>query len=372
MHQERHALPSIGSGTTRELVSLRYGAGKSGKKVYIQASLHADEVPAMLVAHHLRGKLAESEARGEIDGEIVLLPIANPIGLAQTVLGHPFGRFDLTTGINFNRGYTNLVPELKQALAGKLGADAAANTGLIRAEAVRLLSTTAPRLEADALKQLLQRLAIDADIVLDLHCDHEGVAHVYAGTHMEAAVAPLASLLGAGALLLAHDSGDEPFDESCGRHWPELAAHFGPATPVPHACLSVTIELRGERDVTHALAEKDAQAIVDFLAHAGHVGRAPPALPPMACTATPLQGVERVKAPHPGVLAWRCAPGTVVRAGEHLADLVEPLGGTVTPLAATIDGTFFARAARRYAYGGMEVARIAGAKPLRSGKLLGL
>src|SRR5512140_147726 len=330
MLEQRHSLPAIGSGTARELVSLHYGARKTGKKVHVQASLHADEVPAMLVAYHLRQKLAAVEARGEIDGEIVLLPIANPIGLAQTVLGHAFGRFDLTTGTNFNRGYKNLVPELKEALAGKLDADPEANTKRIRAEAVRLLSVAEPRLEGDALKQLLQRLAIDADIVLDLHCDHEGVPHVYAGTHMAEAAEPLARLLGAGALLLAHDSGDDPFDESCGRPWPELAAHFGAATPVPNACLSVTVELRGERDVSHALAERDAQAIVSFLAHAGHVSVPPPALPPPSCTATPLQGVERVKAPHPGLLAWRCDPGAKVRAGQPLADLVEPLAGTVT------------------------------------------
>ncbi len=372
MQEERHSLPSIGSGTTRELVSLHYGARETRAKVYIQASLHADEVPAMLVAYHLRATLAAAEARGEIAGEIVLVPVANPIGLAQTVFGHALGRFDLTTGTNFNRGYKNLVPELKESLADKLGPGAAENERTIRAEAVRLLSVPEPRLEGDALKLLLQRLAIDADVVLDLHCDHEGLPHVYAGTHMAAAAAPLARLLGAGALLVAHESGDDPFDESCGRLWPELAEHFGAATPVPLACLSVTVELRGERDVSHALARADAQAIAGFLAHRGHVKGPPPDLPPPRCTATPLQGVERVKAPHPGVLAWRCEPGTKVRPGDELVDVIEPLGGTVTTLAATTEGMFFARAARRYAHGGMEVARIAGAKPLRTGKLLGL
>jgi len=372
MQKERHSLPSIGSGTTRELVSLRYGTRTTGKKVHIQASLHADEVPAMLVAYHLREALADAEARGEIEGEIVLVPVANPIGLSQTLLGHALGRFDLTTGTNFNRGYKNLVPELKESLAGKLGASPAENTRRIRKEAVRLLSVPEPRLEGDALKLLLQRLAIDADIVLDLHCDHEGAPHVYAGTHMLGAVEPLARLIGAGVVLVAHESGDDPFDESCGRPWPELAAHFGATTPVPNACLSVTIELRGERDVSHALARADAQAILGFLAHAGHLQRPPPELPPPRCTATPLQGVERVKAPHPGVLAWRCEPGTKVRPGDVLVDVIEPLGGTVTTLTASTVGTFFARAARRYAHGGMEVARIAGVTPLRTGKLLGL
>ncbi len=372
MHAELHSLPSIAAGTTRELVSLHYGARTTDAKAYLQASLHADEVPAMLVAHHLRAVLAAAEARGEIEGEIVLVPVANPIGLAQTVLGHALGRFDLTTGTNFNRGYKNLVPELKEALAGKLGPSAGENKATIRREAVRLLSSPEPRLEGDALKLLLQRLAMDADLVLDLHCDHEGLPHLYAGTHMAAEAEPLARLLGAGALLLAHESGDDPFDESCGRPWPELAEHFGAATPVPIACMSVTIELRGERDVSHALARADSQAIAGFLAHRGHLKAPPPDLPPPRCTATPLQGVERVKAPHPGVLAWRCEPGTKVRPGDELVDVIEPLGGTMTTVAATTAGTFFARAARRYAHGGMEVARIAGEKPLRTGKLLGL
>ena len=37
----------------------------------------------MLVAHHLRARLAALEAAGRIVGEIVLVPVANPIGLAQ-------------------------------------------------------------------------------------------------------------------------------------------------------------------------------------------------------------------------------------------------------------------------------------------------
>ena len=103
-----------------------------------------------------------------------------------------------------------------------------------------------PATDAEALKKILLSMAIDADIVLDLHCDNEAVrAHLYrhpAGRRG----APLAALMGAHAVLLALQAGGEPFDEACSRLWWDLAAHFGPAFPIPPACVATTVELRGE------------------------------------------------------------------------------------------------------------------------------
>ena len=65
----------------------------------IQAALHADEVPALLVAQALRTQLTALEAQGAVLGEVVLVPYANPIGLAQQLLGQHEGRFDLRDGL---------------------------------------------------------------------------------------------------------------------------------------------------------------------------------------------------------------------------------------------------------------------------------
>ena len=89
MQVHKHLLLSPAPGTQRELVSLHYGRPGSGPKVYIQASLHADELPGMLTAHHLRQQLDRLEAEGRIQGEIVLVPMANPIGLSQWLAGNP-------------------------------------------------------------------------------------------------------------------------------------------------------------------------------------------------------------------------------------------------------------------------------------------
>ena len=83
-----HTLLSATPGTSHQLLSLHYGQPGAGPKVMIQASLHADEVPGMLVAHHLRQRLDALQAQGRVRGEVVLVPAANPVGQG---LGHFFG-----------------------------------------------------------------------------------------------------------------------------------------------------------------------------------------------------------------------------------------------------------------------------------------
>mgnify|MGYP003349336075 FL=1 len=85
-------------GSDHWLTVLRFGTPGAGPKAYIQASLHADEVPGMLVGWHLRRLLEAAEAEGRIAGEVVLVPAANPLGLGQWVLRGHQGRFELASG----------------------------------------------------------------------------------------------------------------------------------------------------------------------------------------------------------------------------------------------------------------------------------
>ncbi|WP_317203758.1 M14 family metallopeptidase [Janthinobacterium sp.] len=369
--QARHQPISTPHGSAAyTLSSFHFGAKGEGKKVYIQAALHADEVPGMLVAQFLRRELLALEAAGKLRGEVILVPAANPIGLAQAIHGAPFGRFDLSTGVNFNRAYKHVATDLKQSLAGQLGGDAAANVATIRRHALASVAEWRPATDADALKKILLGLAIDADIVLDLHCDNEAALHIYAGTPLAEAVAPLAAIMGARAVLLALEAGGEPFDEACSRLWWDLAAHFGAAFPIPPACLSTTVELRGEMDVGYELARRDAAGLLRFLAHAGVIDAEAAPLPPAQCAATPLEGVEPILAPHAGVLVFLAELGQHVEAGATLAELTDPVSGECTPLRTTVAGVFFARTAHRHVLRGMSVGKIAGAAAYRSGSLL--
>jgi len=371
-----HPLSSAHAPAAYALTSFHFGTPGRGKKVYIQGSLHADEVPGMLVAQFLRTELAALEAAGKINGEIILVPAANPIGLAQAIHGAAFGRFDLTTGVNFNRAYKHVANDLKQSLEGKLGQDAAANVALIREHARASIADWTPATDAETLKKTLMTLAIDADIVLDLHCDNEAVLHIYAGTPLAEAITPLSAIMGSHATLLAYEAGGEPFDEACSRLWWDLDKHFAHQFPIPPACLSTTVELRGEQEVSYALARKDAAGLLQFLTLNGVLGdaaaqaAAAAAVPAPLCEATPLEGVEPLYAPHAGILVYTRELGTRVTAGEAVADLIDPVSGEVTVLRATVDGVFFARSAHRHVIRGMNVGKVAGAKAYREGDLL--
>ena len=370
MHIQTHPIATEPGLASYQLTTYHYGSPGSGKKAYIQAGLHADEVPAMLVAQFLRRALERFETEGRIRGEIVLVPAANPVGLSQVVQGTPFGRFDLGTGVNFNRAFPHVAQELKASLAGRLGPDAAANVALIRTQARAAVARWAPQDHTEVLKKTLLSMAIDADIVLDLHCDNEGLMHVYAGTPLAAKAGQLAALLGARALLLSSASGGAPFDEACSRLWWDLAEHFGPGTPVPPACAAVTVELRGEMDVRYELAEQDAQALLQFLAREGMLDEPLLELPAPLCDPTPLAGVEPLHALQSGVLVFLKALGERVAAGEAVADIVNPVSGGTATLRASTSGLLFASTAHRHLLRGMQVCKIAGAAPLRSGSLL--
>ena len=353
-----------------QLATFHYGAPGTGKKVYIQAALHADEVPGMLVSQFLRKKFDALDAAGKIRGEIILVPAANPLGLSQAIIGAPFGRFDLSTGTNFTRAYKHVAKDLKASLEGRLSGDAEHNVALIREHARASVAAWEPATDAEVLKKTLLGMAIDADIVLDLHCDNEAVMHIYAGTPLAEAAAPLSAYMGAHALLLALEAGEEPFDEACSRLWWDLAEHFGPALPIPMACLSTTVELRGEMDVNYDYARRDARGLLNFLAHSGVLDMAADPMPAPLCQATPLEGVEPIAAPHAGVLVFLKDLGERVAAGEAIADLIDPVSGAVTTLKTSVAGVFFARTAHRHLLRGMQVGKIAGPVAFRAGKLL--
>lgn len=357
-------------GTEQTLAVRRFGQPGARPKVYVQAGLHADEPPGMLVAHHMMGLLQAEADAGRMVGEIVVVPMANPIGLSQRLMGGLLGRFDLADGTNFNRGYPALADGVAGAVADRLTGDAAGNAALIRAALLDANAVSDATTPAEHLKRLLLGLALDADLVLDLHCENEGAVHLYTLTPLADQVGPLAALLGARALLLASESGGHPFDEACSGPWLDLQTRF-PGYPIPPACCAVTVELRGEADVSHALAAADADALLAATVLAGAIDGPAPALPSARCAPTNLSDAEFLVAPMPGVLVLHRAVGDDIAPGDLVAEVIDPASGTVSPLRARFAGVLFAQESARFVAAGRSVAKIAGTEARRTGRLLG-
>lgn len=375
MQRTDHSLLSPSLGCQKTLTSFRFGTPGARPKVYIQASLHAEELPGMLAAHHLRPLLEAAEAAGTLQGEVIVVPVANPIGLAQRVDHKPMGRFELDSSENFNRHYPDFAKLLTPAVLDAMGEDAATNVALVRQAIGNYLRHWQPTTELASLRRQLLTLSHDADFVLDLHCDCEGVVHFYTDEVCWAQMAPLAHLLGSRAILLAMGAGGAAFDECLSAVWWQLSeslAQTGQAKPLPQSCYSVTIELRGELDVSHALAHTDAHAIYAFLQLQSVIAcDSPPPLPAPLCDPTPLAGSETLKAPAPGVIVFAAQPGQMMKTGDLVAEVIDPINHLTHRVLAGVDGVLYARIRDRYITAGGELAKIAGATPFRTGLLLG-
>ena len=374
MQRTDHPLLSPSLGSHKTLTSFHFGRPGAAPKVYMQASLHADELPAMLVVHHLMGLLRSAEAAGQLQGQVVLVPVANPIGLAQRLDHKAMGRFELGSSENFNRQFPDLTAAVAPMVASTLGNDPLANVALVRQAMGQHLQAQRPSTELQSLRLALLQLAHDADHVLDLHCDCEAVMHLYTEDGCWPALAPLAQLLGSQAVLLAQGSGGRSFDECLSGPWwqlPDILGLSDADTPLPQACCSATVELRGEGDVSHALAAADARALLGFLQHVQVVAGSVPALPAARCEPTPLAGSQTLRAAQAGLVVFAAQPGDRLRQGELVAEVIDPVAQHTERVLAGVDGVLYARIRERYVTAGGELGKIAGATPFRTGPLLG-
>jgi predicted deacylase len=307
-----------------------------------------------------------------VRGEIVVVPVANPIGLNQHMHSHLAGRFESNSGQNFNRNFYDLAGLVQPVIEGRLTGDIDRNRQAIRQAMREGLDAQTPKNELESQRLALQKLSYDADVVLDLHCDWEAAMHIYTNPDIWPEVEPLARYLDSKASLLAVDSVGNPFDEIHSFIWSDLRSRYGQRFPIPNGSVSVTIELRGQRDVSHELAERDAQAIVEYLTHRGVIEGTAAEQPPLEFAATPLAGNEPLFAPVSGVVVFRpeAQVGAWVDAGTEIADIVDPLTDQVVTVKNTVAGVLYARHSARFATAGLEVARVAGAKAYRTGALL--
>ncbi|ADZ91140.1 succinylglutamate desuccinylase/aspartoacylase family protein [Marinomonas mediterranea] len=375
-----HTLPSATPGTQRAIKVHHFGERGARPKVYLQAGLHADEWPGFLVLNELLKKLKQVDEEGLIKGEIVVVPVANPIGLSQNFHCYIPGRFAFSEGGgNFNRNWPQLGESVEKRVRSTISQDQEENIRLVRAAIKDELIQLGEQTELQGLKKTLLALSMDADEVLDLHCSGEACMHAYVAQEFEEHFRPLLNLIGAKVALSELETGAHSFDETNVSVWRHLKAHF--AHLVPWGARSLTLELRGENDISKAYAEQDAQALYDYFV-----------LRDVVETETgenkdtvllndtlekdhkdsvvyyPLDAMDLVKAPCAGIVCYEKNIGDNVEAGEVIGDVVSLTDDDVDqssyPLVARTNGVLFARLQRRLVIRGESIAKIAGKEHL--------
>ena len=363
-------LPAMTPGTARSIAVHRFGKSGARPKAYLQAAIHANELPGTMALHHLMPMLVEANRRGRIKGEIVVVPTINPIGLSQLSGSTHLGRYDFLGRENFNRNWPDLSAAVAAALGGRLGKGTQENVALIRAAALTALDGMKPVSELQALRVAAMKLSVDADIVLDLHCDMEALLHLFISrADWPGPAQALAADLGAEATLY-----NEPYPSALtfsgvnGALWARLAERF-PQAAIPQACLSATVEYRGQHDVNHRLGASDAAKLYRFLVRRGLIAGRAAGLPRLKAPATPIGGMDVGYAPRAGMLVYHLPKGARVKKGEAVCEVIDPADArgpkARTQVRARTEGVLFSRKPDgRLAWPGGVVFRIAGEKPL--------
>jgi predicted deacylase len=322
------------------------GATADAPSAYLQAALHGGELPGTVAIHALMPMLRSAEAEGRIRGDITLVPAANPIGRSQYMFGDHQGRFHFGTRVNFNREFPLLDRPDPKLIASDDN-----------------LATADRRLKARLLK-----LSLGHDIVLDLHCDDEGVPYFYVPTELWPAMEDCVAAFGAEAVLTWENASDGTFEEAAIH--PYLASE---AEELARRVVT-TIELRGIVDVERDYAEADAAGLYRLLVARGVIEDKTVASPSaFAGVVAPLDNIEMVKTPKAGAILYDVKPGDSVKEGDRLATVVHTPGETdgAVEIFAPQSGYIVTRRAIRALRAGEDIVKLAGSRPSATVKKAG-
>lgn len=322
------------------------GNDECAPRAYLQAALHAGELPGTAAINVLMPMLRNAEAENRIRGHITLVPQANPIGREQHLFGTIQGRFHLGTRTNFNRDFP--LPSRPEAAS---------------------LPPPDPRAMADArLKRRLVELSVGHDIVLDLHCDDEGVAYLYTFAALWPAMSDCAAALGLEGVILWREG-------EGGRSFEEASVHPYLRLPRDKARLDrlvvATIEYRGVRNVDRAKAESDASGLYRFLVLRGVVKDPTVLAPqPFSGAVATTETIETLPAPKAGFILYDVKPGDRVEKGQRLASVVHAPGeeGGGVDVLAPQSGFIFTRRSHRSTRAGDDLLKLAGDAPSAAAK----
>ncbi len=340
-------------------------------KVFIQAALHADEQPGIMVLHHLLKLLKQADAKDQLVAQFVLMPMVNPLGMGGLRLNQHQGRYEEVSGVNYNRKWPRLYEAIAEDIDGKLGQDAENNQQIIIKAVADWIASSKPITAVEQQRHFVIQEAYDADYVLDLHCDDEALVHLFAVPQLKESSHNLSTWIGSAATLLAEDSGGGSFDEV----WPALwidAAKENPEYPIPLKVKAAgTVEYRGESDVFDDLNKDDANRLYGFFQDEGLIsGSAIMDKPQIAPEPTDLDATEMLRVDQAGLLAYKVELNQMVKKGQLIAELIALEGDEAfekrTPIFAGTSGRIISRNINKYVWPGCSIAKIVGNEKLES------
>ncbi len=310
----------MASGAQLTVPVYRFKGQSDAPSVYIQANMHGAEVQGNAVIYQLLEQLKHLA----ILGDVTLVPYANPVGCNHKNGEYTLGRFDPITGVNWNRMYHNNPDLVALAVANGSGAS---DEDIEVAFKQALLSDITDQLDhnifglttGQRIAYQLQKLAHQADLVLDLHTGPISSKHLYCPEYAKAS----ASFFNIEHTLLIPNVFDGALDEATFCPWWSLTEAFAAhGREVNFNKESFTVELGSQEQIDLDVALEDANSILSYLQHKGVIAGdsfVPDEMTRYACY---LKDYKAFYSPMGGMVDYLAVFGEPLSAGEPLARIL--------------------------------------------------
>ena len=259
---------------TRSLVSTELklhnfyfkGTDEKAPSVYIQSSVHADELQGYLVSL----KLIEYFSKNPPKGSIMIVPQSNPYGINHKLGGYTYGRFDPVTGENWNRNYQDLSFLAKKVVTNNPKNSFQELRTLFKKELKsfsekEITQGNIPYHKKIALEH--QFLASQADIILDLHCDTTAIPYLFS---MDSLVNS-AFYLNIPYIIETKPGFFSTFEDAINYAWSQLMRNYNELHPDKKISCSgteaFTLELGSQEKVNDDLADSQFLSILNYLGY---------------------------------------------------------------------------------------------------------
>lgn len=319
-------LLKLASGDVLSLQIYKFQGNRPGKKAYIQANLHGAEIVGNAVIHQLIKYLMALDA-DQLQGEIWLVPVCNPLGVNQRSHFFSTGRFNSYDGKNWNRIFWEYQPpaadltQFAQSHLNKTLEEIRRNyLALIKeAWAAELDRINLPRSVplSRQYRYQLQSLCLDADYVIDIHSSsNQAIDYTFGFRERIESVKYL--LLEYGVLMDQYDG--DAFDEAFLKPWLALEqelANLG--QKIQFDLEAWTLELGGGMVMNPDSIAKGFQGIKNYLTYKQML---PGVVNSIETTLVSKQNINSYYAPTGGMVQSRLPLATRVKSGEQIYQLL--------------------------------------------------
>ncbi|MGF1522066.1 MAG: succinylglutamate desuccinylase/aspartoacylase family protein [Leptolyngbyaceae cyanobacterium] len=323
-----HPLLTLSSGDTLSLQQYRFMGTTPGKTVYLQSNLHGAELVGNVVIYRLIEYLQTLDSQ-TLQGEIRLVPACNPIGVNTRSHQFSSGRFNPYDGRDWNRIFWDYAQtqQAVQAFAEQyLEQEVAAIQQAYRKAILTDFQTQLDNLDApvgipihERYRTRLQRLALDADILIDLHTSsNQGLVYLYYFRDR----AEFIPYFGVDFALMLDQFDGDAFDEAFINPWLALESAFATlGRPLRFDIDAWTLELGCGLQIDPVAVQRGVSGVLNYLRYRGILTDHPSAKPadiPLSRSSQRL----RYYATTGGFIQNRVDLGTWVKAGDCLFELL--------------------------------------------------